>query len=74
MAKSTPGAADAANDTVIKTRELVTVDDTKTKRERAERDQQNFDIVKSKNLTDSKFLWSAEYKGGKVRVTVQPRA
>lgn len=57
----------------IETRELITDRETAYKGRQTERDQETFDMVKKKNLTDTKFEWSASYENGKVRVTTKPR-
>jgi len=55
-------------------RELITGGETAVKGRRVDRDQETFDMVKEKNLTDRKFSWSADYENGKVRVSITPRA
>jgi len=59
---------------LIGTRELITDRETAYKSRQTERDQETFNMVKEKNLTDTKFAWSAAYENGKVRVSIVPRA
>ena len=58
---------------LTETRELITDRETAVKGRRVDRDQETFNMVKEKNLTDAKFIWSADYENGKVRVTTRPR-
>lgn len=55
------------------TRELITVEETAYKKRVAQRDQETFDMVRRHNETDSKYIWSAQVVGGKVRVTSRLR-
>ena len=73
MAQHTREPIKKGQDTPSVVREIITGGETAVKGRRVDRDQETFDMVKEKNLTDAKFIWSADYENGKVRVTTRPR-